>query len=185
MIHEAIISFFKIKALFPIMQEVAGRMKRYIKNETPSQGSFETEELCGKYTTDVVASSIYGIESGAFTDENSRIRQVARKIFSPSLNLFFIMSIAPYFPILTKFIKVRICPEEESNFLIDLLQKSIEHRKTTKQQRQDYLDFLINLREKKGLSNLEIAAHTVTFFFDGIETSKTTLAHVFYEVCSF
>lgn len=157
-------------------------MKRYIKSETPSQGSFEAGELCGKYTTDVVASSIYGVESGAFIDENSRIRQVARDIFNPSFSLFFITSVAPYFPLLAKFIKVKIVSDTDSNFLIDLLRKAIEHRTTSKVQRQDFLDFLIHLREKKGLSELEMAAHTVTFFFDGIETSKTTLSNIFYEV---
>lgn len=158
-------------------------MKRYIKNETPSQGSFEAYELCGKFTTDVVASSIYGIESGAFTDEDSHIRQVARSVFTPSLSLFFVTSVAPYFPFLSKLIKVKMVPDEQSNFLINLLKQAIDHRLTSKVQRQDFLDFLIHLREKKGLSELEVAAHTVTFFFDGIETSKTTLTNIFYEVC--
>uniref|UniRef100_A0A336LXR4 CSON009724 protein n=1 Tax=Culicoides sonorensis TaxID=179676 RepID=A0A336LXR4_CULSO len=175
----------RIKALFPIMQEVSNRMKTYINKNISSNPTIETVELCGKYTTDVVASSIYGVESGAFTDENSRIREVARNVFAPSLRSFFLMTVAPYFPQILNLIKVRLVPEADANFLVNLLKDAVSHRKTNNIQRQDYLDFLINLREKKGLSDLEVAAHTVTFFFDGIETSKGTLSNIFYELARY
>lgn len=164
------------------MQEVADRMKLYIKREGRVSNEFETKELCGKYTTDVVASAIYGIESGAFSGQHSEIRDVARRILSPSIRMFFINSIAPFIPAITKIVKVKFCPDKEANFLTGLLNDALKYRIDNNIQRQDYLDFLIHLREKKGLSDIDITAHTVTFFLDGIETSSTALAHVFYQV---
>lgn len=164
------------------MQEVANRMKDYIRKEIRIQGHLEMRELSAKFTTDVVASSIYGVESGAFSQEKSEIRDVARNVLSPSLRMFFIIGLAPFFPWITNFVKVKFCPDKEANFLINLLNNALKYRKENNIERQDYLDFLIHLREKKGLSDVEIAAHTLSFFFDGIETSSLTLSYVFYEV---
>lgn len=164
------------------MQEVAGRMKKYIHKEIRIQDHLEMRELCAKFTTDVVASSIYGVESGAFSGEKSEIRQVARDVLKPSLRLFFIIGLAPFFPWISNIVKVKFCPDKEANFLVKLLNDALKYRKENNIERQDYLDFLIHLREKKGLSDVEIAAHTLSFFFDGIETSSMALSNIFYEV---
>lgn len=164
------------------MQEVADRMKTYIKKEIKIQDYIETRELCAKYTTDVVTCSIYGVESGAFSNEHSEIRDTARNVLSPSIRLFIILYVTPFFPGLSKFIKLKFCPDKEANFLTKLLNDALKYRIDNKIQRQDYLDFLIHLREKKGLSDIEITAHTLSFFFDGIETSSITLSFILYEV---
>ncbi|XP_063707790.1 probable cytochrome P450 28a5 isoform X2 [Culicoides brevitarsis] len=172
----------RIKALFPIMQEVADRMKKFIHEENRIQSEFEMRELCAKFTTDVVGSSIYGVESGAFSGEESEIRQVARNVMSPSWRLFFIIGLAPFFPAVAEIFKVKFCPDKEADFLVNLMNQALKYRKDNKIERQDYLDFLIHLREKKGISDLEMAAHTLSFFFDGIETSSITLSNIFYEL---
>lgn len=161
------------------MEEVAERMKKFIAN---GNGHFETRELCAKYTTDVVASSIFGIEGGGFADENSPVRKIARDALSPNWRLFVIAFLSPAFPFILKILKVRFVPKESGDFLIKLLNDALDHRKKTNLVRQDYLDFLIHLRDKKGLSETEVAAHTVTFFFDGIETSSITMSYIFYEL---
>lgn len=166
------------------MQEVAGRMKKFIHAENRIQDSFEMRELCAKFTTDVVGASIYGVEAGAFSGEESEVRTVAKNVMSPSWRLFFIIGLAPFFPWVSNFITVKMCPDREANFLVKLMNDALKYRKENNIERQDYLDFLIHLREKKGISDVEIAAHTVSFFFDGIETSSMTLSTVFYEVRS-
>jgi cytochrome P450 family 6/cytochrome P450 family 28 len=63
--------------------------------------------------------------------------------------------------------------------------QAVELREKTKITRDDYLAHLINLKNKKELSELDMAAHGVTFFIDGFETSANAICHVFYEVSLF
>ncbi|XP_063709180.1 probable cytochrome P450 28a5 [Culicoides brevitarsis] len=172
----------RIKALFPIMEAVVDKMKQYIKAEMKVLENIETREMCSKYTTDIVCNSIFGVDSGAFSEQKSELRDIARNIFKPPWYTFIVFGLAPNFPFILKLLPLRLVPEKYTNFITDLLEKSIAYRKETKLERQDFVDFLIQLQQKKGISNLDIAGHTMTFFFDGIESSSITLSFVFYEL---
>lgn len=66
--------------------------------------------------------------------------------------------------------------------MTQLLSDTLEYRKKNNVERQDYIDYLIHLREKKGIELVDMVAHTASFFFDGIETSSVTLTNLFYEL---
>jgi len=172
----------RIKALWPIMQVVYTRMADYIDQEMRTSGFLEDRELCAKYTTDVVSTSIFGVDSDAFTDPNSEIRNLARNVLSPSLRLSILITLSPIFPNLVKKFGVRFMPEKEAEFMAHLLRETIKYRKNNNVNRQDYTDFLIQLKEKKGLEEIDMVGHTASFFFDGIETSSITMANIFYEL---
>lgn len=164
------------------MQESANRLKKYIYAENRLQDHFEVRELCAMFTTDVVGSAVYGVESRVFSGEKSEIREVARTVMRPSWRLFCITMIGPFYPWITKIIKMKFCPDKEANFIISLLNGTLKYRKENNVKRNDFLDYLIYLREKKGITDVETAAWSLTFFFDGIETSALTLSNIFYEV---
>ncbi|XP_063696425.1 probable cytochrome P450 28a5 [Culicoides brevitarsis] len=172
----------RIKALFPVMQAVADNMKQYIETQMETNEDIETRELCAKYTTDVVCNSIYGVDSGAFSGQKSELRDIARNVFNFPWYFYVVLALSPTFPNIAKLFRFRFVPEKYAKFLTDLLQQTIKYRKDTKLERQDFVDFLIHLQEKKGISDVETAAHTITFFFDGIETSSITLSFVLYEL---
>lgn len=170
----------QIKALWPILQCVCERMDQFIREEMASRGSLDTRELCAKYTTDTVASSIYGVESGAFTDPNSKIRALAKNVFTPSFRLNFILKMSPILPWLTEVFKVRMVAKKEADFMLQLLRETIKYRQENNISRQDYTDYLINLREKKGLDEMTLVGHVASFFFDGIESSSLIMTNLFY-----
>ncbi|XP_063708554.1 probable cytochrome P450 28a5 [Culicoides brevitarsis] len=172
----------RMKALFPVMEAVADKMKNYIENQMETSEYIETRELCGKYTTDVVCNSIYGVDSGALSGQQSELRDIARNVFSPTWRFYVTAVLGPALPFITKIFKFRFVPEKYEKFLTNLLKETISYRKENNIERQDFVDYLIHLREKKGLDDVEVMAHTITFFFDGVETSSITLSHVFYEL---
>lgn len=43
--------------------------------------------------------------------------------------------------------------------------------------REDFLNYLIQLQQKKQLTDIDMAAHAMTFFFDGYETSSMVIAN--------
>lgn len=50
-------------------------------------------------------------------------------------------------------------------------------RADTQNTREDFLNYLIQLQQKKQLKNIDMTAHALTFFLDGYETSSMVIAN--------
>lgn len=172
----------RLKALYPLIQEVQDRLTKYIDNTISKNEPFDARELCAKYTTDVVALSIFGVDAQSFTKEKPEIREMGRKLLA--FDTFFIvkMLVVAAFPWIKKIFSMRFTEVELDNFFINLMEQALKYRKDNKVQREDFLEYLIQLRDKKGIKNIDMAAHTISFFTDGFETSSVAIAHVLYEV---
>lgn len=172
----------RLKALYPLIEDVQGRMIAYIEQQIKKEEPLEARELCAKFTTDVVSNAIFGIDAQSFTKENAEIREMGRKLMTPNTWFLIKMFLVAAIPALKKVLSMRFVAVEIEKFFIDLMKQSLQHRKDNNVQREDFLDFLIQLKKKKELRDIDIAAHTISFFTDGFETSSVAIAHVLYEV---
>lgn len=173
----------RLKALYPLAQEILERLINYTKNH--ANEALEARELCAKYTVDVVSSCIYGIDAGSFKSENPEIREMGRKLLQPSSLVFFKLIVKTSFPVLTKYIKIQFSTKEVQDFFTNLMNQALEYREKNDIHREDFLDYIINLKKKKNISHIEMASHTISFFTDGFETSSIAISHAIYEVMTF
>uniref|UniRef100_A0A182T2Q0 Cytochrome P450 n=1 Tax=Anopheles maculatus TaxID=74869 RepID=A0A182T2Q0_9DIPT len=171
----------RMKALFPFVEDVSNRMKQYIAQHT-TQGPIETRELCAKYTTDVVSSCIFAADAQSFTKEKAEIREMGRKLLEPNFQILVMFLLIGVVPALKKIIKIAFVPKEIERFFTNLMENAVAYREKNSVKRVDYLDHLISLRSKKQLSTLDMAAHGVTFFIDGFETSSLAMSFTLYEL---
>jgi cytochrome P450 len=175
----------QIRALFPLVEEVLTRFTKYICEQLRKDTNepLDAREICAKFTTDVVSSCIFNADAQSFTTEKPPIREMGRKMmtFDDKLLIakFMLYSV---FPSLSKIWKFRFVSKEIENFFVDLMKQALELREKTKINRDDYLAHLITLRNKKQISELDIAAHGVTFFIDGFETSSLAICYALFEV---
>ena len=170
----------RLKAVYPLIVEVQKQMTNYINNEI--NNPFDARELSAKFTTDVVSSCIYSADAQSFTKENPEIRAMGRKLMEPAGSFLFKMSLIEAFPFLGKLIKLQFVSKDVETFFVGLLNQALKYRDEHKIVREDFLDYLLMLKNKKNISDLDIAAHTVTFFSDGFDTSSVAIAHTLYEV---
>lgn len=84
------------------------------------------------------------------------------------------------FPFLNKIYPYKLFSKKHTAWFIDLTGYAIKARKANNVQRDDSLDFLIKLQEKKNLDIVDVAAHAFTIFLDGFDTTSTVLAHALY-----
>lgn len=82
------------------------------------------------------------------------------------------------FPFIKKFYRRPFVSKRVETFFVKLMEDAIEMRKQEKFEREDFLNYIMQLQKKKNLSSLEMAAHTITFMLDGYETSSIAIAHV-------
>lgn len=154
-----------------------------MSEKNPKDGQ-DTRELAAKYTTDVVSTCIFAMDAGSFTKEKPEIREVGRRMMKPDFNIILKLMIFGMFPFLKKLFKAAFIAKDVEVFFTDLMNQALRYRKDNNINRLDYLDYLIQLKEKKGLTELDLAAHTVTFFVDGFETSSIFIAHALFLVSS-
>lgn len=172
----------RLKALYPLIEDVQGRMIKYIEQQIKKREPLEARELCAKFTTDVVSNAIFGIDAQSFIKENAEIRERGRQLMATNAWFMVKMFLVAAIPFLKKVFSVRFVSIDNEKFFIDLMKQALKYRKENNVQREDFLDFLIQLRKKKELQEIDMASHTISFFTDGFDTSSVAIAQVLYEV---
>lgn len=171
---------FKIKTMFPVIEDVCQRMNNYVK--THNRDAIEVREMCAKYATDVVSSCIFGLDAESFTKDKPLIREMGIKLMNPSFSAIAYFILIEILPFMRHIIKMPFVPKEVENFFVNLMKDAIALRKKNKIERIDFLHYLLELQEKKSLAEIDMVAHAVTFFLDGFETSSVAMSYALYEL---
>lgn len=137
--------------------------------------------LC--FTTEMVTDCVLGLGAESFSDKPTPIMSKINDLFNQpwTFVLFFILTSS--FPSLSHLIKLRFVPVDVERFFVDLMGSAVEARRAQlaagKQfERSDFLDYILQLGEKRNLDNRQLLAYSMTFLLDGFETTATVLAHI-------
>ncbi|KAL7036966.1 hypothetical protein ACKWTF_009019 [Chironomus riparius] len=172
----------RLKVLYPIIQDLSAHMIKYIINESIKNEPLDSLEVAAKFTTDVVSNCIFGIDAESFTKEKPEIREMGKRILEPNFSNVVKLFLAESFPFMRKLMRIQFMPNDVKDFFVNLMQQALKHRAEKKICREDFLDHIIQLRNKKNISELEMASHTMSFFSDGFETSSVAISHALYEI---
>uniref|UniRef100_A0A182Q963 Cytochrome P450 n=1 Tax=Anopheles farauti TaxID=69004 RepID=A0A182Q963_9DIPT len=175
----------RIKAMTHLMDEVCERMTKYVKNQVDSStgsATMDAKELMAKYTTDVVASCIFAIDAQSFVKENPEIREMGKRIMNFNFVVQLVLLVTTFCPSVKNFYKFTFIPKDTEQFFIRIMQDAIRYRKENNINRTDYLDHLLQLQERKQITDIDIAGHGVSFFADGFETSSIVLTYCLYDL---
>ncbi|XP_070498289.1 probable cytochrome P450 28a5 [Chironomus tepperi] len=69
-----------------------------------------------------------------------------------------------------------------NQYFIRIANHAVERRRYSNEKRNDLLNYIISLKDKRNFSEIETAAHAMTFWLDGFETSSLALCYVLYEL---
>lgn len=132
----------KLKAIFPLIENVAKNFSVYIKKELEQEKKklFDARDICVRYTCDTVSTCIFAIDGGSFAKEESEIIKMANKM---------IRSISDA---AKSFLPKRLMPLDVQNFFIYLMDEAIKYRTDNGIERDDFLSHIISLKKKKGIS---------------------------------
>uniref|UniRef100_A0A2M4DQN5 Putative cytochrome n=1 Tax=Anopheles darlingi TaxID=43151 RepID=A0A2M4DQN5_ANODA len=177
----------RIKALVHLMDEVCERMNKYVKTQAAGNGgiaSLDAKELMAKYTTDVVASCIFAIDAQSFVKENPEIREMGKRIMNFNFIAQLVLLLTTFVPSVKRFYKFTFIPKDAEEFFIRIMRDAIRYRKENNINRTDYLDHLLQLQDRKQITDIDIAGHGVSFFADGFETSSMLLTYCLYDLAT-
>ncbi|XP_065362737.1 probable cytochrome P450 28a5 [Calliphora vicina] len=174
----------RVKTVYPITQRVCKNMTKFIEEQMKmvAKDGIEAKDLSLRFTSEVVTDCVLGLEAKSFSPKPSPIMTMITQIFEQNFIFIFYTIILGLFPSLSNFIKIRFFPKKSEEFFVKIMQDSVELRRSQKEQgvnesRVDFLNYILQLQEKKKLSTLDLAAHTMTFLSDGFETTGSVLSH--------
>lgn len=176
--------------MFHTMLDIAENLVKCFDNLSPNLNEpIEIREYLARYTTDVIASCGFGIDCNSIVDPKSEFREMGKKMFNFSklknLKLFLSMLMRKQ----ARALRVCFNDEEVNNFVLQIVEKTIKHRKDNNIKRNDFMQLMINLykdeteeKTEDCLTLKEIAAQSFVFFFAGFETSSTTMTYALHEL---
>lgn len=172
----------KLKMVFETVSAVADRLVNAVFNESLQCGQVELEDLMSRFTIDVIGTTAFGIECNSLQDKNSDFFKMGTKLAHNRAH-FFKRILKDSFQNLSRMLRIKLVPEEISNFYMGITKQTVEYREKNPQvNRQDFLNLLIQLKSAGALTMDQIAAQSYIFFLAGYETSSNILTFCMLEL---
>ncbi|XP_029169980.1 probable cytochrome P450 6a13 [Nylanderia fulva] len=194
----------KLKRMFYLLVECSEELQRLIDVScNADRNTIEVRELAAKFTIDVIGSCAFGIQIHALTDEESEFHRAAKRLSKPSYKTTLWRMLRTAMPKLYKLLGVQIIDPNVTRFFKDVVSQMIDQREKNDTRRHDFMDLLVELKNKGVLENESsaqicnedtqaakeieldenaIAAQAFVFFTAGYETSSNTIAFCLYEL---
>lgn len=169
----------KIKSMFSTVNNVVDNLVARLSSKTDGD-SINIFEVFGRFTTDVIASCAFGIESNSLKDEDSKFYEMGQKAFEVK-NVFERMIRIGYPDIARKF-GVKLLNKEMSDFYYSITKDTVEYREKSSVERNDFMNLMVQMKKSNLINLNEIAAQSLIFYVAGHETTATTLTYCIYEL---
>nr|XP_012143069.1 PREDICTED: probable cytochrome P450 6a14 isoform X2 [Megachile rotundata] len=137
----------KMKEMFPLIVDCAVKLEQYLDKLVNKGKPIECRELAAKFTTDVIGSCVFGIETKALSDENSEFREMGRRFFEPCIRTTVRTAIRQFLPGLYNIIGDYLQAVGVSDFFIKVVIDTMKYRKAHNIYRPDFINALIDLRD--------------------------------------
>ncbi|CAH1401358.1 unnamed protein product [Nezara viridula] len=182
----------KLKGMFPLLLACSEALENCLKSMVGSELNMKLYTT--GYTTDTISSCAFGLEPNTINNPDHAIRKLFTFFQKTNLLNKLIIAGEGAFQWLSSF--GRRVPIEVEEFLIKLVTDTIEYREKNDIKRNDFMDLLIQLKNKGTIGdgmkeeitepldiNIDLlAAQTFVFLFAGMETSSSVQNWCLYEL---
>lgn len=176
----------KMKNMFHMILHVGDELVKHLNGIVGAE-PINVREYLARFTTDVIGTCAFGLECNSIENPKSEFREMGKKMFNftklQSLKLFFSMLMRDQ----ARALGIQFNSTEVNDFVMQLVQKTIRHRRENNVERNDFMQLMMKLYTEDdvsgdGLTIEEIAAQSFVFFFAGFETSSTTMTYALHEL---
>jgi cytochrome P450 family 6 len=175
----------KLKMMFGTISDVADKLLTVIDKQIEATGQLEVKDTLARFTTDVIGTTAFGIDCNSLEDKNSKFYEMGTKIFSPPTSFFisfFKRIMRATFKDLSLKLRLKSLPEDIAAFYMGITKKTVEYReKNPQENRQDFMNLLVQLKKQEVVTVEQIAAQSFIFFLAGYETSSSTMTYCMFE----
>ncbi|KAH8269316.1 hypothetical protein KR018_003210, partial [Drosophila ironensis] len=177
----------RLKTMYPVTNTVCQKLSEWITKqvglETTGKNGIDAKEMSLRFTSEMVTDVVLGLSAGSFSDNPIPIVTHVNDLFKQpwAFKLFFVVTST--FPALSHLLKLRFVPKHVEKLFIELMTRAVEARRAQlaadkEFERSDFLEYIMQLADKRDLNIRQLLARTMTFMLDGFETTAIALAHM-------
>jgi len=148
-----IFTSFRLKQMFPLITACAENLTKYIDVYSTKGKPLEMKEVAAKFSTDVISTCAFGIQSNCLMDPNAEFRKFGRTIFAFSVYRSFEFMAIFMLPFVVKVMNLKFFSSETTKFLKRVFWDTIREREEKNIQREDILQLLIQLKNEDAKAN--------------------------------
>ena len=141
----------KIKYMFNTIHECAGFLGEHLATSMATGGgSYEEDvrELVARFTTDVISSVAFGIQSNSMKNPDSEFRRMGQRALGPSLEMGIRLMLSFFGREFMATFRISSTCNDVTNFFTRIVKETVEHREKNKIERADILNLLIHLKNE-------------------------------------
>ncbi|XP_076179536.1 cytochrome P450 9e2-like [Ptiloglossa arizonensis] len=174
----------KMKIMFDLIVDCADRFTRNIANESKDGKVFDLEDIFGRYGTDVIATTSFGIAVDSMRNPDHKFYVYAKQ----TINMTFVQNLkllaSMHFRTLTKLLGFKIHGDEIRRYFTDVIAETVRTRKEKGIYRPDVIQLMMESRDTNGreLTLEEMRNQAFGFYQAGYGTGSTFLAFVAHEI---
>jgi len=181
----------KMKFMFDLIAKCSQDFVDYFVSHPEICHAIETKEAFRRYTTDVIATTAFGISVNSMRDQNNEFYmrgvEASKVLFSGGLLAIAKFICLRSFPLFAKSIGLTLFSPATSKFFKTIVAETIKAREEQNIVRPDMIHLLMQARDKEDanvhkLTLDDIVSQAFSFFFAGFDTSSTLMCFVAHEL---
>uniref|UniRef100_A0A182VPJ5 Uncharacterized protein n=1 Tax=Anopheles merus TaxID=30066 RepID=A0A182VPJ5_ANOME len=179
----------RMKQMFGTMLQVATELHRHLLGQVDRE--LEMKAVLARFTTDVIGTCAFGIECNTLRNpEDSDFLKYGRRVFEHRMLAMVKMTFAMLFRAQAVKLGVKVTDDDVEAFFMNLVHDTVEHRERNGVQRNDFLNLLLQIKNKGCLEEQEqdgsasadrtgiSAKHSLNFSFASLFSAPRNPAQV-------
>lgn len=144
----------KMKIMFHLMEACVEELRKALHPVAEQNGNIDVKDFMARFTTDVISSCAFGLESNTIENPNSEFRQEGKKMFQkPRAPRKLQQRFAFLLPRIYRLLRLPLCTNVSDDFFKKIISDTVEYRETNGVVRNDFIDLLIKIKHNKSLSD--------------------------------
>nr|QYA71977.1 cytochrome P450 [Anoplophora glabripennis] len=185
----------RMRKMFLIMENLSKQLKDNLDAYAINGTSLDIKSEISRFTTDIISSCAFGIETNTMKRENDELLKQGRSFFDDQWNIYKNISVLTIPRHILVKLNFRIMTREFEKYFSNLFQNIMKYRKEREIKRGDLADIIIRLTEKHEdehdfsgkkpidpINSNEFVSQMVVFFAAGFETSSSAQTFALYEL---
>nr|XP_031837097.1 cytochrome P450 9e2-like [Nomia melanderi] len=177
----------KIKMMFMLMSHVAVNFSHYLANLPEKERELELKEVLTKYTSDVIASCVFGINVDTIKDPKNPIYVKGKKAtdfngFETSMK-FMLQKNLPW---IAKLFSITVLDHGIQGYFTDTIRNTVKQRLEQGIHRPDMLQNMIDMsknnKSEKPLTMEDIVCNAFSFFFGGYNSVASQACSIIHDL---
>lgn len=138
----------KLKKMFYLMANSGKELNKFLHLYAINEWELEIKDVLSKFTTDVIAACAFGIKCNSIKDPNAEFSKIGKRILESSFTNGLRIAFRALSPKLADFLGLKLIPDKIANFFRNLVRHTMSYRSQHKIVRNDFMDLLMQLKEK-------------------------------------